>query len=287
MQVFYVSFSKRKEGRRKGNEPSITTMKKVSIYNNYGHNHQHKRSKVVKLLRENGFSPMSAGEMVIVIGGDGTFLSAVKERYNHNPAFIALNSGNLGFFSEFHFNDAKDLMKMLKSGQYRIEEYPIYQVEIVQNNGRIMKEFFVNDCVIERKSSKIVHMNMKLDNKNNIPFASDGIIVASSLGSSGYTKSGGGAILLDHQPIFQISAISQVHNNAYSGLTNSAIVSDQTTLEITPSHKKMRSFRVVCDGKEIKAKNIKSIKITNRKQKFRVIRSKDFDMRKHIQSKLF
>lgn len=297
MKKFYI----RKVGRRieaikncLKAYPLFITMKRISIYNNYGHNHKHKRNRLTKLLREKGFTPISNGELVIVIGGDGTFLSAVKERMKDDPVFVALNDGNLGFFSEFDFKDAKKFVDMLTKKEYRIIEYPLYEVEIIRKNSLSIKEYFINDVAIEKKSSKMIHLKASIDNQTHFNYASDGLIVSSSIGSTAYSMNVGGAITPYHFPSFQLSPIVQSRYGVYEGLLNPLLLKDESVIEIMPDYKVKRAFRVSVDGKEIIIKthkneqnHIHSVRISKSNKTFKVLRSNEFNEMKHMKSKLF
>lgn len=230
---------------------------------------------------------MANGDMVVVIGGDGTFLSAVKERWRDNPIFAPINSGNLGFFSEYNYADVKKFIQMLREEKYHIVEYPLYEVEITQKNGQIIKDVFVNDVSIKQDGAKAVHLQVKINDKVTIPYSADGLVVSTSLGSTAYNMSLGGALMFDHIPNFQISPIAQMHNRSYSGVNNSVMIKDDSVIEITPNFKKKRHFYVVCDSREIKCKyGIQSVKIINKGKTFKLLRSEEFNFQDNIKNKI-
>lgn len=262
-------------------------MKKISIYNNYSPNHQNKRNRITHLLKENGLIPTSNGDLVIVVGGDGTFLSAVKERYKDNPVFVGLNNGNLGFFSEYDFTEAKKFITMIANKSYSIVEYPIYQADLIADNGLIQRELFINDAVMERKSAKIIHLETKINGLHTFPFAADSLIVSSSLGSSAYNMSAGGSVFLENLPILQITPNAQLRSKIYPGPINPIVVNDNSTIEIIPNTKKKRPFRLVLDGKEVHTRNLQKVVISHSQKTFRILRFDGFDYTRHIKGKLF
>lgn len=265
----------------------LQKMKRVSIYNNFSNNHKHRRNRVINLLKAKGFVPMSNGDLVVVIGGDGTFLSAVKERIKDNPVFVALNSGNLGYFSEFDFNDVKKFVDTIASEEYRIVEYPIYEVELLIKNSQSIREYFINDAVIEKKSAKMIHLKSTIDNKHSYKYASDGLIISSSLGSTAYSMNAGGAMTPYQFPLFQMTPLLQSRYGVYEGVLNPILLKDDSVIEITPDYKVRRAFRISVDGKEIKAKNVQSVRIYKTAKTFKVLRTKDFDELSHMNKKLF
>lgn len=262
-------------------------MKRISIYNNYSSNHQHRRNKVSKLLKDAGFTPMSNGDIVVVIGGDGTFLSAVRERYKDNPYFIGLNSGNLGFFSEFQYSDSKKLVQLLAQNRYDVVEYPLYEVEITQKNGFTQKEIFFNDISIERIGTTSIHLDATINRTGKLQYSVDGLVISTALGSGAYNMSSNGPVSLDLTPTLLMTGVSQVRNKIYRGPLNSLLLNDTSIIEIEPGFKKKRRFRVVADGREVKCRQPQKVKITKSKFTFKVIRSKNFNYGSHVIEKLF
>lgn len=259
-------------------------MKRISIYNTK--NNQNKRYKVTKCFRDNGFVLIPNGELLIVLGGDGTFLSAINEKHKEDFVFVGLNSGTLGFFSEFDYEELPQLLKVIKEGKYRIEEYPMYEVEIHQKNGSIMREFFINEVVVEKSSSKVIHMNVKINNEE-VVYENNGIIFSTSLGSSGYAMAAGGALHVGKFNFLQISPIAQIRNKTYRGPINSLLVSDDSEIEIKPDKKKKRRFEIVCDGREIKTKSIEMLKIKKLSNTLKILRTENYDHLNQLKKKIF
>jgi len=261
-------------------------MRKVSIYNSFMNDNNNKREYLKNKLKVNGFSTSQNGELLIVIGGDGTFLSAIRKRLDQNPIFVGFNTGNLGFFSEFTMDKVDEFIQMLKRREYYIENIPVYEVRM-RENGEERIEYFVNDLVVERKSTRILHMSVQVNEKNLCSVSADGLIISSALGSTGYNVSAGGAISLDCENILQLTPISPVTSKAYQSLSDSIILSNRNELTIFPNYKKQREFRMVCDGKEIKSKNPRFIEIKKSNKEIRILRSKKFNPIQHLRNKMF
>ena len=73
-------------------------------------------------------------ELVISVGGDGSFLRMVKEmRFNPNIYYIGVNSGTLGFLQEINIKDCKDFVERLNSNKYKIEDISVEETRITAN----------------------------------------------------------------------------------------------------------------------------------------------------------
>lgn len=260
-------------------------MKKISIYNSFIKDNKNKREVIANKLKASGFQTSRDGELLIVIGGDGTFLSAVRKRIEDNPIFVGFNAGNLGFMSEFTLDNLDEFIHILKKGDYWIQTLPVYEIVMKDDNEEKI-EYFINDLVVERKSTRILHMSVQLNNKKLCSVSGDGIIISSSIGSTGYAMNTNGALILDNEQLLQLSPIAPVHSKAYQSISNSLIFSNRNSLTIFPSVKKQRAFRIVCDGKEIKTKDVRFLEVRKSKKVIRVLRSKKFTNVDNIKNKL-
>lgn len=259
-------------------------MKRISIYNSTKDN-QTKREIISNKLRQNGFYTNRNGELLIVIGGDGTFLSAVRKRFDQNPVFVGINAGNLGFFSEYSMDELDEFIKMLKKEEYWIQEIPVYEVHYKENNENKV-EYFINDLVVERKSTLVLHMGVQVDGTHVGTFSGDGLVLSTNLGSTGYNLSAGGAASLTTQEFLQMTPVASIRSRAYQTFPNAMLLNPASELTIFPSVKKKRPFRLVCDGKEIRTKNIRFVEVKKSKQVVRVLRSKDFNPIAHLKNKI-
>lgn len=261
-------------------------MEKISIYNSFTKNNDSVRELIKQQLKQNGFKSGRDGELLIVVGGDGTFLSAIRKRFMENPIFVGFNTGNLGFLSEFTVDKLDEFLSILKNKDYYIQEVPVYEVRIKEGKQERI-DYFVNDLVIERKSTRILHMSVHVNEKELCTISADGVILSSSLGSTGYNRSAGGAIILDASDTLQITPIAPVQSRAYQSLDSPVILNNSNNFTIFPSYKKLRSFRVVCDGKEIKCNQARFIDVKQSPYTVQILRSKKYNDAFNVKHKIF
>lgn len=261
-------------------------MKEISIYNSFVKNNDAKRELLRQQLKQHGFHTSRNGDLLVVIGGDGTFLSAIRKRFEENPIFAGFNTGNLGYLSEFAIDKVDEFIKVLQNQDYWIQEFPVYEVRIKENKGEII-EYFVNDLVVERRGTRILHMGVHVNEKEVCSISGDGLVMSTSLGSTGYGMSTGGAIAMDIGNLLQLSPISPVQSKAYQSLSNSLLFKDDSKFTIFPNYKKQRPFRIVCDGKEIKSQSaIRSVEISKTAHTVRILRTKNYDPLQNIKNKI-
>jgi len=126
-------------------------------------------------------------DVVVVLGGDGTFLRAAHE-YPDTP-LLGLNLGGLGYLSSVEERDFDRALKMLADGRYRVSERCMLSV-----NGRFAA---LNDVVITRElSGHLTCLDLKADGKRVTRYMADGLIFATPTGSTAYSLAAGGPVLL-------------------------------------------------------------------------------------------
>ncbi|QST02888.1 NAD(+)/NADH kinase (plasmid) [Pontibacillus sp. ALD_SL1] len=263
-------------------------MRKISIYNSYIKDNPSKREYMAERLKKSGFYTSRNGDLLIVIGGDGTFLSAARKRMDENPIFVGFNAGNLGFFSEFKMEDIDQFITMLKKGDYWIQEYPIYEVDMVTDEG-VVTDYIINDVVVKALSKTAVtsmHLRIQMNNEDIGEIYGDGVVLSSALGSTAYNMSAGGAIALGVDGFMQMTAIAPMYSKEYLSLHHPILFSNDAEITIFPNSRKRRSFVVGCDGRVPNTPPIQYIDIRKSEKTIRILRSKRFNPLEHLRHKI-
>ncbi|NTW55227.1 MAG: NAD(+)/NADH kinase [Chlorobaculum sp.] len=138
----------------------------------------------------------------ISLGGDGTLLLA--SHYSRSKPVMGINVGDLGFLTEFSPDEMYTAIDHLLSGNYSIHTRS--QLEASFESGEPMTS--LNDVIIEKgTSSRLPDFNIWLDNENLASYRADGIIIATSTGSTAYSMSAGGPIIAPKSNVFVITPI--------------------------------------------------------------------------------
>jgi len=263
-------------------------MKTISIYNNFLKHNQLKREQLEHRIKNKGFNTGRDGEYIFVLGGDGTFLRAIQRNFykKPTPTFIGINTGNLGFLSEFSFQDTNRILEMIIKDTYDIERVPLYQIDIHFTSNRKRRLHFLNDISFEREGTKIIHCGVKVNNKKLGNFSGDGVIISTPIGSTGYAMSAKGAIAYDCKEHLQLTPSNPIISKAYQSITNSILFNDKNTLEIFPNTKKKRRIRVVVDGREISEGDISKVVISKSPKTVSFLRSDKFDRFANFKNKI-
>lgn len=135
-------------------------------------------------------------ELVIVIGGDGTFLSVVRVLENRSTPIIGINLGGLGFLTEISAGSCFHELEEILKGQFVVEERMRLEVSIRRNDEDIFHHSVLNDVVINKGAlARIVDLKTTIDGRYLTHYRADGLIVATPTGSTAYNLSAGGPIL--------------------------------------------------------------------------------------------
>jgi NAD+ kinase len=177
-------------------------------------------------------------DIIISIGGDGTVLKAIPLIYNTNISILSINSGDVGFLTNFNKND---IVSDSIANNKRVG-YDIFLVKINNKDAGL----FINELSINRdiQIGKAVRNKIIVNDNEYQEFYGDGIIVSSSLGSSGYALSCGGALVDTNLNTLQIVPIAS-HTNYKSPIILNA---NNSIIDIKTIVGKAQAF---CDGKLI------------------------------------
>lgn len=134
-------------------------------------------------------------QLLIVLGGDGTILSALDRAIPYDIPILGINLGRLGFLTELEmasFND--EVIDRVLNEEFSIDERMIMQVEGYDNN----KIFALNEIVISRStpSVRVLSLEYEADGTLVDRISGDGLIVATATGSTAYSLSAGGPVVL-------------------------------------------------------------------------------------------
>ncbi len=130
-------------------------------------------------------------DMVIVVGGDGTFLNVGRLMTKKDIPIMGINSGTLGFLAEFDVNETESSIDKLMNGKLTIEKRPTISVNIQNKVYRC-----INDIAIKRQIlARIIEVEMFANQKYITTFRGDGVIVSTATGSTAYSLSAGGPIV--------------------------------------------------------------------------------------------
>ena len=136
-------------------------------------------------------------DLLVSVGGDGTILRAITFVKNIDIPIIGINTGRLGFLATIQDNEIETAIQDIIDGKYRISERSLLSVETFPKNDTIASlNFALNEVAISRKNTtSMITVETYLDGEYLTSYWSDGLIVSTPTGSTGYSLSCGGPVI--------------------------------------------------------------------------------------------
>lgn len=137
-------------------------------------------------------------DVLVVLGGDGTFLRAARAVIEDDVPLLGINVGKVGFLSKVEASALEHVLELLAEGRYALEPRMALEGRILRAGTPIGGDRIValNDVVIARGSlARVVRLDTSIDSSHLASFVADGLVVSSPTGSTGYSFSAGGPIL--------------------------------------------------------------------------------------------
>ena len=172
-------------------------------------------------------------ELIVCIGGDGTFLGAVHHFNFPDVPFIGVNTGHLGFFQEFMPNQLDTFIKNYENGKYTLQTMQTVKA-IVEHDG-ITEEFTgLNEFIVKCEENYSVHLDISIGGGFIEKFSGDGILISTPAGSTAYNYSLGGSLVDPRLKLIQVTPIAPMNTTAYRSLTSPLLLPPDLNLVIIP-----------------------------------------------------
>ena len=148
-------------------------------------------------------------DLIIVIGGDGTFLRTARLFCGTGKPIFGINRGRLGFLTEFNPDEYQMHLTEVLSGNSPVAERLVLEAVLYRDGREIQSLFFLNDAVIHKGSlSRPILLELKIDGHFLSSYTGDGLIISTPTGSTAYSLSAGGPIITPTEAkIFLMSPI--------------------------------------------------------------------------------
>ena len=140
---------------------------------------------------------LQAADMVLSVGGDGTFLGVCRSLGDSGVPLCGINIGTLGFMADIEPDELEEKLQKILSGEYKIEERLRLAGFIRQEGSERYLGSALNDIVVTKGGSmaRMLHLGLSLNGTRLIDYKADGLIVSTPVGSTAYSLSAGGPIL--------------------------------------------------------------------------------------------
>lgn len=189
-------------------------------------------------------TPAFKADMVISLGGDGTFLKAARHVGAQQIPLLGINGGRLGFLSTISPQETEEMIALIHRGEYEVEERSL--IEVCTQGGCLHEyPFALNEvAVLKHDTSSMITIRLTVGGENLVTYQADGLIVATPTGSTGYSLSVGGPVVSPQSGVFVLSPV------APHSLTARPVVvvrdEERVSIEI---ESRSRNFLLAIDGR--------------------------------------
>ena len=184
-------------------------------------------------------------DILVVLGGDGTFLRAARGVIAVDVPILGINLGKVGFLSKAEANELEAVLAKLAAGQYTVDERMVLEGRILPaGRGPGSVHNALNDIVIARGAlARVCHLDVSIGPSHLATFIADGLVVSSPTGSTGYSFSAGGPVV---DPLSRNLIVTPIAG--YLSAIRSVVVSPKQTVRcrVVAAHEALVSV----DGRE-------------------------------------
>lgn len=183
-------------------------------------------------------------ELVLVLGGDGTFLRAASYAHAQDIPVLGINLGHVGFLAEGEASSLEKVVGQVIDRSYRVVDRMTLDVAVIGDGGEVLgRSWALNECSIENLDrSRVLDATLEVDFRPVSSFGCDGVLISTPTGSTAYAFSAGGPIMWP-----QLEAILVVPNNAHALFAKPLVVAPTSTVAVE-SERQTTQATAVMDG---------------------------------------
>lgn len=223
-------------------------------------------------------------ELIISIGGDGSFLKTIHDFEFPEVPVVGINTGHLGFFPDISPDNIDIFIEAYLKKDYLIQDISLIQASICTNK-HCLDVFAINEVVVKGDKSRTIHLNLKVNDKHIQNFSGDGMIISTPTGSTAYNYAAGGSIVDSSLNLMQLTPLYPINTNAYRCFTSSIIFSSESIINVIPEYRFEDSLLIVIDGVEHRYNQISDIKIFVSDIKINLLRMSNYEFWSRVSEK--
>jgi len=169
--------------------------------------------------------------LAIVLGGDGTVLSAARQTAPVQVPILTINTGHLGFLAEAYLADLDRVLEQVLNKQWTIEERCTLVVSVLRGDQRRWEALSLNEMALHREPlTSMCHFEVAIGRHAPVDISADGVILSTPTGSTAYALSAGGPVITPECPVLQLAPIAP-----HSLASRALVFSDQEPVTVFPA----------------------------------------------------
>ena len=257
-------------------------MNRIKIYAD--DNVKNIKDKLVECLNNNNIQIDDVNfNLAVAIGGDGSFLKMVRDNnFDSNICYVGINTGTLGFLQEIDKNKIEEFVKII-SESFNVQNISISSIYVYTNEKEYKFES-LNEVIIRDKMLKVCRLDVLINNELLEHYGGEGILVATSTGSTAENLSHGGSIVYNGINSLQITPVGPTVNSMYKNLLNSVVVPEDNIISLIPIYN-TKNLLISIDGNSYIFDNVNKIDICISNNTIKCLRTDNYNFTNIINSK--
>ncbi len=223
--------------------------------------------------------------IVFAVGGDGTFLTAIRQHLLADALFVGISAGTLGFLQSIQREQISDIIAALNTKSFSLLEAPLLTATYQGSTDHL--GFAFNDITVDRGSAQAIKFDLAID-KSTGSFIGDGVIFSTPLGSTAYSLAAGGPIIDSKiRDCFVITPSNPHFSTLYSSLQRPHVThrSRRVDIILDAADSQKRPARLMIDGHTILETITQNITISLSKNHVKIVQLNPDDFHSRIESK--
>ena len=213
----------------------------------------HAAEEAVKALHAVGLKPVTEEElqdvsdlvMVIVLGGDGTILRAAELTHGTDVPLRGVNLGHVGFLAESEREDIDEAVRRIAEGRYDVEERRTVEARIMRPGEPVEMGWALNEATVEKADrARMLEVVVEVDGRPLSSFGCDGVVMATSTGSTAHAFSAGGPVVWP-----DVDAMLLVPVSAHALFARPLVVGPSSVLAVEILARSSSEGVLTCDGR--------------------------------------
>lgn len=220
--------------------------------------------QATKVFEGNNFD----ADFVISMGGDGTFLKAASRVNSKCIPIVGINMGRLGFLADVHPDEIEHCLSALYQGSYSIEEREVLQISV---DGKPLEGCCcaLNDiAILKRDNASMITIRTHINGEYLTTFQADGLIVSTPTGSTAYSLSNGGPIIVPGTKVFSLTAVAPHSLNV-----RPIVIPDDSEIVLTVESRS-HNFLIAIDGRSEKCNEGTTLTLRKAPHSVRIVKRK-------------
>ena len=238
--------------------------------------------RTVKLVKKSELAQKT--DLIIVLGGDGTYLSAARLMTQKSIPILGVNMGTLGFLTEVRKDEMHDVInRILLTGKVSLSERVMLEAKVIRKGKVIFQDLVVNDAVVSKGAiARIIGVKIDVNGEWANTVRADGMIISTPTGSTAYSLAAGGPIVMPQLGCMLLTPICP------HGLTQRTLVlPDEVIVDLTLEHMPGHVYLTIDGQNGLDLKDGDLIRISRfKKHKLKIVKAPKRDYFSLLREKL-